>query len=286
VGFASDFEFDYVLKVFPKEFPFGAGTFSCPNREGREISWEDQMRWMMEQSHGRFAGHEIFMFVIFNILQRRKICLGAKLVTQRNNLPRVTTLLRDLDYQSVHELINRDIETGNIRTPTNPVLRQLMESTAIANGLVRGSQQYIQNRRNEIREMFMRFGGPQFFITINPDDLRHPLVLSLRGDVSHVWKLSATSDFFRYHRMRSKTVADNPTLQATFFDTIFRAVVDVLFGFGRESKVGIFGQVVAHYDMIKSQGKGRLHAHGLIWLKDGIYPPSPPPRCRPWLTCA
>src|SRR6266496_694611 len=79
-GFANDYEWDYILKAFSKEFPLGCGGFSCPDQEDREIPWEDHMRWMMEQSHGKFAAHEIFMFIVFNILQWRKICMGAKLM--------------------------------------------------------------------------------------------------------------------------------------------------------------------------------------------------------------
>jgi hypothetical protein len=132
---------------------------------------------------------------------------------------------------------------------SDATLFQLMESTAIANGLVRGSQQYIRNRRNEIRGLFFRFGAPKFFITINPADMRHPLVLSLRGDV---WRPAVTPEFTRYCRMHSKLIAQNLVLQAQFFNLIFRAVTEVLFGFGRDTQVGIFGKVVAHYDIIES----------------------------------
>jgi hypothetical protein len=55
-----------------------------------------------------------------------------------------------------------------------------------------------------------------------------------------------------------------------FFDIIFKAVIDLIFGFGNERKVGIFGEVVAHYAVIESQGKGTLHAHMLIWLTNGM----------------
>ena len=266
--FANEYENDHVYKAFPKVLQFAVGGFADPDR-GQKLSWEAQMKWMLEQSHGKFAEHEIFMFVVFNIIQRRKICLGAKLMTSRANLPRVARLLRGMDYTSVQRILATDIDTGQIHTLSDSSLRQLMETTAIANGLVRGSQQYIQNRRNEIRGLFFRFGGPKFFITINPDDMRHPLVLTLRGDVSYRWCPIVTRDFARYCQTRAKLVAQNPVLQAQFFDRIFRAVTDVLFGFGRESHVGIFGEVAAHYDIIESQGKGTLHAHGLVWTADG-----------------
>ena len=267
--FANEYELDHVYKAFPKVFKFAVGGFSDPNRD-KKMSWETQMKWMLEQSHGKFAEHEIFMFVVFNIIQRRKICVGAKLMTSRSNLPRVARLLQGMDYAAVHRAIATDIDTGQIHTLSDATLFQLMESTAIANGLVRGSQQYVRNRRNEIRGLFFRFGGPKFFITINPDDMRHPLVLSLRGDVSNVWRPAVTPEFTRYCRMRSKLVAQNPVLQAQFFDVIFRAVTEVLFGFGRDTQVGIFWKVVAHYDIIESQGKGTLHAHGLVWTVDGM----------------
>ena len=265
---ANEYEIDHIYKAFPKVFPFGKGGFADPDRS-KKLGWETQMKWMLQQSHGLFAEHEVFMFVVFNLIQRRKICLGAKLTTSRANLPKVARLLRAMDYRSVQQALTVDSGTEGINTLSDSVLRQLMESTAIANGLVRGSREYIRNRRNEIRGLFARFGGPKFFITINPDDVKHPLILSLRGDISRRWRPTVTSEFAKYCRLRSKLVANNPVLQAQFFDSIFRAVTDVIFGFGRDSRIGIFGKVVAHYDIIESQGKGTLHAHGLIWTADG-----------------
>jgi len=147
---------------------------------------------MLQQSHTLFADHEVFMFVIFNILHRRKICLGAKLTTLRVNLPKVATLLRNTDYGSVQQALTNDVNSGQIHMLSDPILRQLMESTSITNGLVRGRRQYIKNRRNEILGLFARFGGPKFFITINPDDCRHPLILSLRGDMRNRWRPTVT----------------------------------------------------------------------------------------------
>ena len=51
---------------------------------------------------------------------------------------------------------------------------------------------------------------------------------------------------------------------AQFFDKIFQAVLEVIFGFGNEDKIGILGEVAAYYFIIEAQGKGTLHSHGLI----------------------
>jgi hypothetical protein len=65
-------------------------------------------------------------------------------------------------------------------------------------------------------------------------------------------------------------VAANPVLQAQFFDIIMRTVLEVIFGFCTRDKIGILGEVASYYFIIEAQGKGTLHAHGLVWLTDGI----------------
>ena len=119
------------------------------------------------------------MFVVLNIIERRKICLGAKLPTQKSTLPHVASLLKDLNYEEVKRRLDGESQSPSHRRNfiQDRVLSRLMQVTSVANGLARGSRQYMRNRRNEIRGLFLRFGAPKFFITINPDDVRHPLAL-------------------------------------------------------------------------------------------------------------
>ena len=104
----------------------------------------------------------------------------------RSNLLKVMTLLRNLNYESMHDSITRDIKTEYIHILFDSTLHQLMKTTVIANELVYESQQYIQNRYNEIHELFIRFESSQFFIIINSNNLRHPLILSLQEDVFNI----------------------------------------------------------------------------------------------------
>jgi hypothetical protein len=81
------------------------------------------------------------MFVVLNIIERRKICLGVKLLTQNSALPRVVSLLKGLNYEEVkrklHEQSQSKLQDG--------ALSQLMQATSVANGLERGSCQYMRN---------------------------------------------------------------------------------------------------------------------------------------------
>jgi Helitron helicase-like domain at N-terminus len=270
-GFANEYSQYHFPRAFPTLFPYGMGGIGADVERISEVSYERQVEWMMRQSHARFATHEVFMFVVFNTLQRRKICLGAKLMTSHQNLSHISTILRGLDYAEVSGRLESDINSGKTSVFSDPELKKIMSLTSIANSISRGSREYVNARRNEIRGMFVRYGGPHFFLTINPDDSRHSLIVALKNqEEQDIFKTVIPLTSQAYNRMRCKIVAENPVLQAEFFDRIFQTVMDVLIGFSRESKIGILGKVSAYYAMIEAQGKGTLHAHGLIWLEDGI----------------
>lgn len=278
--FANEYDPAYLPGAFPSLFPFGVGGFGDPKRPIELSSTERHIHTLLLQEHEAFANHETFIFIVFNILQRRQICLGSKLVSARHVLPTVCDLLRGLNYQTVRETLQH-LPSSSHRLPRSldPRLTKLMELTAIASTGCRGSQDYMQRRRTEIRALFVRLGGPHFFITVNPDDVRHPLILSFSPstvppDSQQSFVISLPSYGQRYHRLRCRLIARNPVLQARFFDTVFTAVIDHLLGFGRPDAIGILGKVAAYYALVEAQGKGTLHAHTLVWLSDGIAPSS------------
>ena len=272
MGFGNEYDTDHLMNAFPTLSPYAIGGFGDVKRE-ISISWERQMESLLLQSHRLHAKHEVFMFVVFNILQRRKICLGARLYTRRSSLLEVRGLLQKVDYKEAHERLSVDIASGSKHFFTDPLLNQLMQATSLANGMVRGSREDVMRKRTEIKGLYISNGAPTFFITVNPDDSKHPLMISMWSDALGL-RVDAPmrEDFVRYHQKRLKIIAEDPVLQAQFFDTIFSAVIDVVFGFDMQPKVGIFGEVSAHYAVVESQGKGTLHAHGLVWMSEGICP--------------
>jgi hypothetical protein len=100
-GFANEYETDHLMKAFPTLTPYGIGGFGDDKRVV-SISWERQMASLLLQSHRLHARHEVFMFVVFNLLQRRKISLGAKLYTRNSSLLEVRGLLQRVDYKEAH----------------------------------------------------------------------------------------------------------------------------------------------------------------------------------------
>jgi hypothetical protein len=273
--FANEYDPRHLPSAFPSLFPFGVGGIQDPLRPVPLRSMDKHIRVLLQQSHEAFARHEIFIFVAFNILQRRQICLGSKLVAAQRLLPDVCQLLRNLDYDTVSKAL-QDIKSTSGRLPStvDPRIKKLMELTAIASAGCRGGLEYFQQRRVEIKALFVRFGGPHFFITVNPDDSKHPLVLSfspstLNAGSQQSFVVSIPHNSHLRRQRRFKLVAQNPVIQAQFFDKVFTAVVYHLLGFGRENRIGILGKVSSYYALVEAQGKGTLHAHTLVWLSDG-----------------
>jgi Helitron helicase-like domain at N-terminus len=273
--YANEYDPQHLPSAFPSLFPFGVGGVEDPLRPVALRSMDKHLRVLLMQSHEAFARHEIFIFVAFNVLQRRQICLGSKLVASHRLLPEVCELLRHLNYDEVCKALE-GIKPTSRRLPStvDPRITKLMELTAIASTGCRGSVEYFQQRRTEIRALFVRFGGPHFFVTVNPDDSKHPLVLSFSPSTLNATdQQSFVVSIPRASRLRNqrryKLIAQNPVIQAQFFDKVFTAVVTHLLGFGREDRVGILGKVSSYYALIEAQGKGTLHAHTLVWLSDG-----------------
>ena len=97
MGFADEYAPEHLANAFPTLFPFGKGLLADPSRR-KSLSWEKHIAWQLKQSHQMFGRHEIYLFVVFNILQRREISLGARLMSRRSDVAQVSHLLRDLDF--------------------------------------------------------------------------------------------------------------------------------------------------------------------------------------------
>jgi Helitron helicase-like domain at N-terminus len=126
----------------------------------------------------------------------------------------------------------------------------------------------MRNRRKEIFGLSRRYKSAKVFVTVNPDDVKHPLAsvmgLAKENGEGEVLLSIDRETFYSYRQGRFKVMAEDPVRQALFFNKVRQTVLEVIFGFGNEGNIGILGQVAVYYIIIEAQGKGTLHAHGLI----------------------
>ena len=101
--------------------------------------------------------------------------------------------------------------------------------------------------RVHMRALFVSDGMPAFWLTINPADLRNPLVLKLAVDIS-CDDLSAQAQ-----RMRQSTVNMNPVAVAQFFHQICSGVFGALLAVGT-NKTGVLGEVANYFGVVETNG--------------------------------
>ena len=118
--------------------------------------------------------------------------------------------------------------------------------------------------RSEIRGLIVRWGMPAFWITINPSDLRNPLVLILAGIEIPADALARANA-----AIRQAAATSNPVAIAQFFNHTCKAIFDGLLQ-SSTGRPGILGQVSNHFGVVETNGRGMLHLHALIWLTGNL----------------
>lgn len=118
--------------------------------------------------------------------------------------------------------------------------------------------------RSEIRGLITRYGMPAFWITINPSDLRNPLVLILAGVEYSDDNLAAANA-----AIREVAATSNPVAVAEFFHHVCKAVLEGLFA-TNTGQIGILGELSNHFAVVETNGRGMLHIHGLAWVRGNL----------------
>lgn len=102
---------------------------------------------------------------------------------------------------------------------------------------------------------------PTLWITLNPFDLRSPLVLCFAGVQLDTSIMNVTT----MKQMQESTATMNPVAVAQFFDTTCKEIFCHLLKAG-SSDGGLFGPVSTYFETVETNGRGILHLHCLIWL--------------------
>jgi hypothetical protein len=162
------------------------------------------------------------------------------------------------------QLLNAMKALEQHRKIEDPLIRRLLHDVESIATRVPGSFAQKLKLRAEIRGLIIRYGMPAFWITINPSDLRNPLVLIFAG-------VEFSGDIFAAANsaIREATATSNPIAVAEFFHHVCKAIFDSLLA-SNTGKVGILGDVSNHYGVVETNGRGMLHLHALVWVKGNL----------------
>src|SRR5271155_3937059 len=118
------------------------------------------------------------MYLLYDVIQRRKSALGNSLLVKRGDYKIVQDIISSLTLQ---QLIAAAQSLRLTQTASDPAIATLRRTIQIVAARVPNSFAQKQEMRLHIRALFIEFGPAAFWLTINPSDLRDPLVLKLAG---------------------------------------------------------------------------------------------------------
>lgn len=200
------------------------------------------------------------MYLLFDVMQRHKSALGHKLMCERSDFERVQTTLSTLSHE---ELLEAAESLRLTQTTTNPSIGVLRRSIQTVAARVPGSFAQKNDMRTHIKALFVEFGPAALWLTINPADLRDPLILRLAGEAIPQDKLAATTESVR------KIGQTDPTIISKFFHAVCDGVLRGLIKPDGDEP-GILGEVQTYYGVVESNGRGMHHLHCLIWLRGNL----------------
>ena len=258
---------------YPTLFPYGIGGSDDPNRPN-PISLKRQSRHFFSTRDQRFQLHYSFMFIVFNIMQRRESLLRTSLKTKKENFPRVAAQFAEVSAETIHVVTERvsrgDLKTAHSREELKVL--ELMRQVNAVSSHVPGSPASKVTMRNQIKSLIVDQGLPHFYITINPADVFNPLVKFLAGSDIDIDKcLPSDHEYYQ----QALLVAKNPAAAARFFNVYMKAFIFAVLGYdekNRNSDGGILGKVKAYYGTVEAQGRGTLHCHMMVWVEGGLHP--------------
>lgn len=209
----------------------------------------------------RFARHKTFMYLLFDVIQLRKSSMGNMFLIKRQNWQ---TTMNDIASLTVNQLQDAAKTVATGQKIEDPIIRRLLRNIETIGMQVPGSFAQKLRMRAEIRGLILRYGMPAFWITINPSDLRNPLVLILAGVEYSGDNLAAANA-----AIREAAATSNPVAVAEFFHHVCKAVLDGLFA-TNTGQIGILGDLSNYFAVVETNGRGMLHLHGLAWARGNL----------------
>ena len=207
------------------------------------------------------------MFQVFGVFQKREVCRSVSLQIRKTAFIRHAELLRSLQPEDFKRASQEEVDGVPFSNNGVQALRQHLRAVR---SKITGTDESRLSMRSKVWSTIVEFNPPSLWITINPSD-QDPIAQVIAGNNIDLDKFIATAGPESEERARS--IASDPFASAKFFHFMINTLLDVVFGirktrFGIVRRPGAFGTVQAYIGTVEAQGRGTLHLHMLLWLKD------------------
>lgn len=195
------------------------------------------------------------MFVVYDVIYRRKAAFGYSLLVKLGVWTTTETLITKLTSS---QLVVAAKEISEINKCTDPAILALEQQVQTAAAHAPHSYAQCFQFRPKLKALMITDRMPALWVIINLSDLQCLLVIRLAGIQLDPGK-DIMSAFTR------KTATMNPVAMAKFFHVICNAVFKSLLA-ARHQERGLFGPITTYFATVETNGRGMLHLHCLLWL--------------------
>lgn len=216
----------------------------------------------------RFRLHEQFAFQVFGVFQKREVCRSVSLQIKKSAFAQHGAILRTLRPADFIKASREEIDGVPFSHGGVKVLRQHLRAVRAK---IAGTDENRLALRSKVWSTIVVYGPPSLWLTINPSD-QDPIAQVLAGAEIDLDNFISTAG--PEPDQRAKNIASDPFASAKFFHFIINMVLEVVLGvkktrLGLIRRPGAFGTIQSYIGTVEAQGRGTLHTHMLLWLKDG-----------------
>ncbi|CAF4778660.1 unnamed protein product [Rotaria sp. Silwood1] len=251
-----------IERLYPTLFCYGYGS---PEDKSRpvEIKLREHIRYLLSYNDRRFETNHSFIFVVFNLLQRRDACFHAQLIATKPYFQASAQEIQSLNSNDIEMALNKSAK-NTFSSTSNASLHKLLNHIKTIGGRVMGSTYSRTALRTRIHALIYNQGLPSIFLTLNPADIHSPVALYFAGVKLDLDNIQIEQLMTTYKR--AEIIASHPVATAKFFHLLITNILDTMI------VGGVLGRIKAYFGTVENQGRGSLHLHLLIWLDHDFKP--------------
>ena len=209
-----------LLGIVPTLFPYGCGALGDKFRPV-QINFREHLTYLLSHGDCRFEEHHSFIFVVFNIWQRRTACFHAQLMTSRPYFQRSAQLMESLSSEDI-AITLANIPKAPYSKVTDERINMLMKHIKVIGGHVMGSAYSRSALRIKIHSLCFNLGLPSLFLTINPADIHSPVALYFADVDLNIDNILPETLSTSYER--AQIIATHPVPTAKFFNCLIKSI--------------------------------------------------------------
>ena len=254
-----DYEGNNLCLAFPLQFPYGLGEHS-----GTSFQF---YQYLVDLSSPNFHRAE-FVTIINNMYQRSKMVHAACLRTSKD----VKMSIGDMQPEDLDGYIDNYL---NNKEPQHGPGHLFMKKVRSITGSMAHTEAASKTARRNMLAMVMKWGLPSILFTVTPKDKVNLCIKIMATGTAGLDDIPSSSDddniLSDFLIDCSSIRHEFPGLCAVDFQNIIEITISHLFGWnpnGKQTKMGLFGDVQAWAKACEEQGRMTLHAHFLLWIRN------------------